>query len=68
MPPPPELEESEQYNGFWGKSFGQAWHWFKEKKRATSVALNANLTYVMLPWHRIIAGRTFCKCFVLAFC
>ncbi|KAK3727721.1 hypothetical protein RRG08_032678 [Elysia crispata] len=50
-----ELEESEQYNGFWGKSFGQAWHWFKEKKRATSVALNANLTYVMLPWHRIIA-------------
>ncbi|RUS89227.1 hypothetical protein EGW08_003037 [Elysia chlorotica] len=50
-----ELDESEQYNGFWGKSFGQAWHWFKEKKRATSVALNANLTYVMLPWHRIIA-------------
>ncbi|CAL1548140.1 unnamed protein product [Lymnaea stagnalis] len=50
-----ELAESEQYNGFWGKSFGQAWHWFKEKKRASSVALNANLTYVMLPWHRIIA-------------
>ncbi|KAH9519219.1 hypothetical protein Btru_074992 [Bulinus truncatus] len=51
-----ELAESEQYNGFWGKSFGQAWHWFKEKKRASSIALNANLTYVMLPWHRIIAG------------
>ncbi|XP_059154419.1 uncharacterized protein KIAA0930 homolog isoform X2 [Physella acuta] len=50
-----ELAESEHYNGFWGKSFGQAWHWFKEKKRASSVALNANLTYVMLPWHRIIA-------------
>ncbi|BFZ04307.1 hypothetical protein BsWGS_07347 [Bradybaena similaris] len=50
-----ELADSEQYNGFWGKSFGQAWHWFKEKKRASCVALNANLTYVMLPWHRIIA-------------
>ncbi|XP_005093510.1 uncharacterized protein KIAA0930 homolog isoform X2 [Aplysia californica] len=49
-----ELTDADQYNGFWGKSFGQAWHWFKEKKRASCVALNANLTYVMLPWHRII--------------
>ncbi|XP_046580369.1 uncharacterized protein KIAA0930 homolog [Haliotis rubra] len=45
----------DQYNGFWGKSFGQAWHWFKEQKRASSVALNAYLTYITLPWHRIIA-------------
>jgi len=50
-----ELLETDQYNGFWGKSFGQAWHWFKEKKRANCVALNANLTYIQLPWHRIIA-------------
>ncbi|XP_060573865.1 uncharacterized protein KIAA0930 homolog isoform X2 [Ruditapes philippinarum] len=49
-----ELEDSEQYNGFWGKSFGQAWHWFKERRRANSVSLNAYLTYVTLPWHRII--------------
>ncbi|XP_052235780.1 uncharacterized protein KIAA0930 homolog isoform X3 [Dreissena polymorpha] len=50
-----ELEDAEQYNGFWGKSFGQAWHWFKERRRANSVSLNAYLTYVTLPWHRIIA-------------
>ncbi|KAI0226623.1 hypothetical protein LSAT2_022912 [Lamellibrachia satsuma] len=42
-------------NGFFGKSFGQAWHWFKEKRRSNSVALHAYLTYVTLPWHRIIA-------------
>lgn len=52
-----ELEDAEQYNGFWGKSFGQAWHWFKERRRASSVSLNAYLTYVTLPWHRIIGGR-----------
>ncbi|XP_052801249.1 uncharacterized protein KIAA0930 homolog isoform X1 [Mya arenaria] len=50
-----ELEDAEQYNGFWGKSFGQAWHWFKDRRRANSVSLNAYLTYVTLPWHRIIA-------------
>lgn len=50
-------ENAEHYQGFFGKSFGQAWHWFKEKKRLNSVALNANLTYVTLPWHRIIAGK-----------
>ncbi|KAL3841331.1 hypothetical protein ACJMK2_019492 [Sinanodonta woodiana] len=50
-----ELASTEQYNGFWGKSFGQAWHWFKEKRRSSSVALNAYLTYVTLPWHQIIA-------------
>ncbi|ELU08658.1 hypothetical protein CAPTEDRAFT_228278 [Capitella teleta] len=47
-------EESEHYNGFFGKSFGQAWHWFKERKRANSVALHSFLTYITLPWHRII--------------
>ena len=52
----PELDESEQYNGFWGKSFGQAWHWFKDRRRSNSVSLNVYLTYVTLPWHRIIAG------------
>ncbi|KAL5007249.1 hypothetical protein ScPMuIL_016055 [Solemya velum] len=50
-----ELESSDHYFGFWGKSFGQAWHWFKEKRRANSVALNSYLTYVTLPWHRIVA-------------
>jgi hypothetical protein len=32
---------------------------FKERKRANSVALNAYLTYVTLPWYRIIAGIVF---------
>uniref|UniRef100_A0A1I8FG60 tRNA-uridine aminocarboxypropyltransferase 1 n=1 Tax=Macrostomum lignano TaxID=282301 RepID=A0A1I8FG60_9PLAT len=43
--------------GVWqiGKSFGQAWHWFKERRRAGSVSLSACLTYVSLPWHRIVA-------------
>lgn len=50
-----ELAETEQYNGFWGTSFGQPWHWFKERRRASSVALHAYLTYVTLPWYRIIA-------------
>ncbi|KAK6190095.1 hypothetical protein SNE40_002030 [Patella caerulea] len=49
------VEDADQYNGFWGKSFGQAWHWFKEKRRASSVALNAYLTFITLPWHRIVA-------------
>lgn len=54
-----ELAETEQYNGFWGTSFGQPWHWFKERRRASSVALHAYLTYVTLPWYRIIAGEFF---------
>ncbi|XP_013401419.1 uncharacterized protein KIAA0930 homolog isoform X3 [Lingula anatina] len=49
-----ELTKPDNY-GFIGKSFGQAWHWFKERRRATSPALNAYLTYVTLPWHLIIA-------------
>ena len=49
-------DDGDHYMGFFGRSFGQAWHWFKERKRAQSVSLNAHLTYVTLPWHRIIAG------------
>ncbi|KAJ8299737.1 hypothetical protein KUTeg_023797 [Tegillarca granosa] len=49
-----ELNSNEHYNGFLG-AFGQAWHLFKERRRATSVALNSYLTYVTLPWHWIIA-------------
>ena len=52
-----EIESGEESTGFLGKAFGQAWHLFKERKRANSVALNAYLTYVTLPWHRIIAGN-----------
>lgn len=51
-----ELERSTHANGFLGKAFGQAWLLFKDQKRATSVALNSYLTYITLPWHRIIAG------------
>ncbi|XP_063401040.1 uncharacterized protein KIAA0930 homolog [Mytilus trossulus] len=50
-----ELENGEESVGFIGRTFGQAWHLFKERKRANSVALNAYLTYVTLPWYRIIA-------------
>ncbi|XP_025088718.1 uncharacterized protein KIAA0930 homolog isoform X2 [Pomacea canaliculata] len=51
-----ELDDDVQYNGLWSaRSFSQAWYNFKERRRATSVALHANLTYITLPWHRIIA-------------
>ncbi|XP_060084561.1 uncharacterized protein KIAA0930 homolog [Ylistrum balloti] len=50
-----ELKNKEQYDGFLGKSFGQAWQIFKERKRLNSVALNSYLTYITLPWHRIVA-------------
>ncbi|KAL8618995.1 hypothetical protein ACOMHN_018377 [Nucella lapillus] len=50
-----ELDEEIPHNGLWGWSFAQAWHHFKERRRANSVALHANLTYVTLPWHTIIA-------------
>lgn len=53
-----ELDEEEPQNGILsGWSFSQAWHNFKERRRASSVALHANLTYVTLPWHHIIAGE-----------
>lgn len=54
-----ELDDDVQYNGLWSaRSFSQAWYNFKERRRATSVALHANLTYITLPWHRIIAGES----------
>ncbi|XP_067936239.1 uncharacterized protein KIAA0930-like isoform X2 [Watersipora subatra] len=49
-------EELHQHpgTGLFGRSLGQAWHWFKEQRRAASIGLNTRLTYVTLPWHRII--------------
>ncbi|GIX70461.1 uncharacterized protein CEXT_639281 [Caerostris extrusa] len=45
------------YNKLWTlHGFGQAYHFWKESRRASSPALNAYLTYVTLPWHSIIAG------------
>ncbi|KAL5962817.1 hypothetical protein TSMEX_009474 [Taenia solium] len=34
-------------------TFGQAWQWFKERRRITSTPIKASVTYVSLPW-RII--------------
>lgn len=45
----------DHYNGFVGNSFGQAWHFYKEQRRACSVALHSFLTCITLPWHRIVA-------------
>ena len=50
-----ELAKNENYDGFLGSTFGQAWHWFKERKRAACVPLNSYLTYITLPWHQIVA-------------
>ena len=48
---------SDRYSSLFGvRSFGQAWHWFKESRRANCVALHSFLTFIMLPWHRIVAG------------
>ncbi|OQV21660.1 KIAA0930-like protein [Hypsibius exemplaris] len=49
-----EVEEG-AFDNQWGfRGLNQAWHYFKEKRRNGSVALNAHLTYVTLPWHAII--------------
>ncbi|CDS41036.1 proteasome alpha subunit [Echinococcus multilocularis] len=37
-------------------TFGQAWQWFKERRRITSAPIRAGVTYVSLPWHLIISG------------
>lgn len=51
---------SDRYSSLFGlRSFGQAWHWFKESRRANCVALHSFLTFIMLPWHRIVAGVLF---------
>ncbi|VDP91694.1 unnamed protein product [Echinostoma caproni] len=31
------------------RSFGQAWSWFKERRRLTSIGLNASLTFLSIP-------------------
>ncbi|KAG1654752.1 hypothetical protein GQR58_024837 [Nymphon striatum] len=53
--PKSELDDT-TYNKLWTmKGFNQAFHFWKESRRAGSVALHAYLTYVTLPWHHIIA-------------
>ncbi|CAL1284038.1 unnamed protein product [Larinioides sclopetarius] len=50
-----ELDDT-TYNKLWTmRGFGQAYHFWKESRRASSPALHAYLTYVTLPWHSIIA-------------
>ncbi|XP_042909921.1 uncharacterized protein KIAA0930 homolog isoform X2 [Parasteatoda tepidariorum] len=50
-----ELDDT-GYNRLWTmRGFGQAYHFWKESKRASSPALNAYLTYVTVPWHSIIS-------------
>lgn len=49
-----EFEES-AFARLWNvRGFGQAWHWLREKRRATCIPLNALLTYVTLPWTSIV--------------
>ncbi|XP_067118926.1 uncharacterized protein KIAA0930 homolog isoform X2 [Centruroides vittatus] len=49
-----ELDDT-TYNRLWTmKGFSQAYHFWKESRRASSPALHAYLTYVTLPWHHII--------------
>ncbi|CAM1319380.1 KIAA0930 (predicted) [Pycnogonum litorale] len=56
-----ELDDT-TYNRLWMmKGFNQAFHFWKESRRAGSVALHAYLTYVTLPWHHIIADLLECK-------
>uniref|UniRef100_T1JHT7 Uncharacterized protein n=1 Tax=Strigamia maritima TaxID=126957 RepID=T1JHT7_STRMM len=44
------------YNRLWTmRGFSQAYHFWKESRRAQSVAFNAYLTYVTLSWHHIIS-------------
>lgn len=52
-----ELEEG-MFSRLWGtRGFGQAWHWLREKRRATSVPLNASLTFVTVPWLSVVEGE-----------
>ncbi|CAL8074413.1 unnamed protein product [Calicophoron daubneyi] len=36
------------------RSFGQAWSWFKERRRIASIGLSASLTFLSLPYHSIL--------------
>ncbi|RTG90946.1 20S proteasome subunit alpha 3 [Schistosoma bovis] len=38
-------------------SFGQAWSWFKERRRVTSVSLIASPTFITLPCQNILVGN-----------
>lgn len=50
-----ELDDT-TYNRLWmTKGFNQAYHFWKESRRAQSTPINAYLTYVTLPWHHIIS-------------
>uniref|UniRef100_A0A915HKQ3 Uncharacterized protein n=1 Tax=Romanomermis culicivorax TaxID=13658 RepID=A0A915HKQ3_ROMCU len=49
-----EFEESSLARLWNVRGFGQAWHWLREKKRATCVPLCALLTYITLPWASIV--------------
>jgi hypothetical protein len=50
-----ELDDS-AYNRMWSmRGFRQAYHFWKENKRASSPALHSFITYITLPWHHIIA-------------
>lgn len=49
-----EVEEGALYSQWGFRGINQAWHWYKERRRNGSIALNAHLTYVTLPWHVII--------------
>lgn len=52
--PRTELDDT-TYNRLWMmRGFSQAYHFWKESRRASSVALHAYLTYVTLSWHHII--------------
>jgi len=37
------------------ETFGQAWQWFKQRRRITSAEVSVGVTYISLPWHSIIA-------------
>ncbi|VUZ53116.1 unnamed protein product [Hymenolepis diminuta] len=37
-------------------TFGQAWQWFKERRRITSPPIRAAVTYISVPWYLIISG------------
>ncbi|XP_055334413.1 uncharacterized protein KIAA0930 homolog [Paramacrobiotus metropolitanus] len=49
-----EVEEGGFYNQWGFRGLNQAWHWYKERRRNGSIALNGHLTYVTLPWSAII--------------
>lgn len=49
-----ELDDS-NYNRMWAmRGFRQAYHFWKENKRASSPPLHSFITYITLPWHHII--------------